>query len=153
MTVPEREGWATALAAADQGAVTALADAISARAHVEAVVPISEGLMLLQLRDSVAGVRFHLGEIPVTTVHLRITEAARSAEGGATLMSDDIERTTRIAILDAVMAAGWPEADRIAELLIEGAAARARIEAERALVLNRTRVDFKLVSETANGNG
>lgn len=152
MLIPERESWTAALAAADPSRIAALADAISVRGTVEALAPLREGLMLLQLRDSVAGSRFHLGEMPVTTVHLRLIENGRSAEGGAMLMSDDIERTTQLAILDAALVGGWPETDQIAELLAEGMAARAQIEAERALVLDRTRVDFQLLSEADDGN-
>ncbi len=152
MLIPERESWTAALAAADPSRIATLADAISARGTVEALAPLREGLMLLQLRDSVAGSRFHLGEMPVAAVHLRLTENGHSAEGGAMLMSDDIERTTQLAILDAALVGGWPETDQIAELLAEGMAARAQIEAERALVLDRTRVDFQLLAEADDGN-
>ncbi|CAM5545713.1 hypothetical protein FALB51S_04484 [Frigidibacter albus] len=147
MTKTEREDWGTALAAADPAAVSALAGQITARAKVEAMAPPREGLMLLQMRDSVAGSPFHLGEIPVARVHLRLTDGAQMAEGGAVLMSDDLARVTQIAVLDAALAAGWGEAPEIEALIAAGQAARAKAEGERALVLERTRVDFQLLSE------
>jgi alpha-D-ribose 1-methylphosphonate 5-triphosphate synthase subunit PhnG len=147
MTHTEREHWGSALAAADPAAVTALAGRITARAKVEAMAPPREGLMLLQMRDSVAGSPFHLGEIPVARVHLRLMDGAQVAEGGAVLMSDDLARATQIAVLDAALAAGWREAPEIEALISAGQAARARTEADRALVLDRTRVDFQLLSE------
>lgn len=152
MTLPPREDWAAALAAADATRVAALAGKLTARATVEALAPPREGLMLLRMRDSVAGAPFHLGEIPVAQAHLRLSEGARSAEGGAVLMSDDLERVTQLAVLDAALAGGWPEADAITALIREGLAARARREANRGLVRDRTRVDFDLLTDSADDN-
>lgn len=146
-TQTQREDWGAALAAADPAAVTALAGRITAKVKVEAMAPPREGLMLLQMRDSVAGSPFHLGEIPVAKVHLRLVDGPHVAEGAAVLMSDDLTRVTQIAVLDAALAAGWDEASEIEALIADGHAARARAEAERALVLERTRVDFQLLSE------
>ncbi|WP_181904084.1 phosphonate C-P lyase system protein PhnG [Ciceribacter selenitireducens] len=144
---PERENWAAALSAADNGKVAALADRIRARAEVEPLVPPREGLMLMQLRDSVAGAAFHLGEIPMARVHLRLTVPEGAAEGGAALMSDDLALVTRLAILDAALMADLPEAPEIEALLAAGMAARTEVQARRALALDRTRVDFQLLSE------
>jgi alpha-D-ribose 1-methylphosphonate 5-triphosphate synthase subunit PhnG len=135
MTRPEREDWGAALAAADPAELAALAGRITDSAQVEAMAPPREGLMLMRLRDSVAGAAFHLGEVPVARVHLRLSRDGRTAEGGAVLMSDDLARVTRI------------EAPEIEALIAAGQAARARLEADRALVLDRTRVDFQLLSE------
>ncbi|MBC7133996.1 MAG: phosphonate C-P lyase system protein PhnG [Roseovarius sp.] len=144
---PDREDWAAALAAADKGRVAALADRIRARATVEPLAPPREGLMLMQLRDSVAGAAFHLGEIPMARVHLRLTAPEGVAEGGAALMSDDLALVTRLAILDAALVADLPEAPEIEALLAEGMAVRVETRAQRALALDRTRVDFQLLSE------
>ncbi|MFZ5751789.1 MAG: phosphonate C-P lyase system protein PhnG [Pseudomonadota bacterium] len=144
---PKREDWAAALAAANKERVAALADRIRDRAQVEPLAPPREGLMLMQLRDSVAGAAFHLGEIPMARVHLRLTAPEGSAEGGAALMSDDLSLVTRLAILDAALVADLPEAPEIEALLAEGMAARAEMQAQRALALDRTRVDFQLLSE------
>ncbi|WP_150288229.1 phosphonate C-P lyase system protein PhnG [Rhabdaerophilum calidifontis] len=120
---PEREDWAIALAAADIAKVAALADRIRARATVvEPLAPPREGLMLMQARDSVAGVAFHLGEIPMARVHLRLTTAESTAEGGAALMSDDLTLVTRLAILDAALSTDLPEAPEIEALIAEGMA-------------------------------
>lgn len=144
---PEREDWTAALAAADKGQVAALADRIRDRATVEPLAAPREGLMLMQLRDSVAGAAFHLGEIPMARVHLRLTAPEGTAEGGAALMSDDLALVTRLAILDAALAADLAEVPEIEALLAEGMAARAEVQARRALALDRTRVDFQLLSE------
>ncbi len=147
MTRPQREDWGAALAAADPADLAALAGRITASAQVEAMAPPREGLMLMRLRDSVAGAAFHLGEVPVARVHLRLSRDGQRAEGGATLMSDDLARVTRIAVLDAALAAEWMEAPEIEALIAAGQAARAGQEADRALVLDRTRVDFQLLSK------
>lgn len=144
---PHREDWAAALAAADKGQVAALADRIRDRAAVEPLAPPREGLMLMQLRDSVAGAAFHLGEIPMARVHLRLTAPEGTANGGAALMTDDMALVTRLAILDAALMADLPEAPEIEALLATGMAARAEVRAQRALALDRTKVDFQLLSE------
>lgn len=144
---PDREDWAAALAAADKGKVAALADSIRDRATVAPLAPPREGLMLMQLRDSVEGAAFHLGEIPMARVHLRLAAPEGIAEGGAALMSDDLALVTRLAILDAALVADLPEAPEIEALLAEGVAAHAEVQARRVLVLDRTRVDFQLLSE------
>jgi hypothetical protein len=43
--------------------------------------------------------------------------------------------------------ADLPEAPEIEALIAEGIAARAEVQARRALALDRTRVDFQLLSE------
>jgi len=144
---PQREDWAAALAAADRGKVAALADRIRDRARIEALAPPRDGLMLMPLRESVAGAAFHLGEIPMARVHLRLTAPEGAADGGAALMSDDLALVTQLAILDAALMADLPEVPEIEALLAEGMAARAEVEAQRALALDRTRVDFQLLSE------
>ena len=144
---PQRECWASALAAADTAKVTALADRIRGRATVEPLAPPREGLMLMQARDSVAGAAFHLGEIPMARVHLRLTAPEGGADGGAALMSDDLSLVTRLAILDAALSADLSEAPEIEALIAEGMAVRAEVHAQRALALDRTRVDFQLLSE------
>ena len=144
---PERELWSAALAAADQGKVAALAERIRARATVEPLAPSREGLMLMQLRDSVAGAPFHVGEVPMARVHLRLATSEGAVEGGAVLMSDDLALVTRLAVLDAALAADLEEAPEIEALIAEGRAARAETQARRGLVLDRTRVDFQLLSE------
>jgi len=145
--IPDREDWAAALAAADAARVAALADRIRARAQVAPLAPPREGLMLMQARDSVAGAAFYLGEIPMARVHLRLTAPEGAAEGGAALMSDDLALVTRLAILDAALVADLPETPEIKALIAEGVAARAELQAQRALALDRTRVDFQLLSE------
>jgi len=144
---PPREDWACALAAADAAAVAALADRIRARATVAPLAPPREGLMLMRMRESVAGGLFHPGEIPMARAHLRLTAPEGAAEGGAALMSDDLALVTRLAILDAALAAGLPEAPEIEALIAQGMAVQAEIRARRALTLDRTRVDFQLLSE------
>ena len=147
MDLPNRENWATALAAADADAIRALANRVVDRAEVAPLAPPREGLMLMQMRDSVAGSAFYLGEIPMTRVHLRLTVPEGVAEGGAALMSDDLALVTRIAILDAALSADLREASEIEALIAEGMAALQEIRTQRALALDRTRVDFQLLSE------
>jgi len=146
---PEREDWAMALAAADSARVADLADRIRARAKVEPLAPPREGLMLMQLRDSVAGAPFRSGRDPglARVRSCGVTAPEGTASGGAALMSDDLALVTKLAILDAALMADLPEAPEIEALIAQGMAARDEIRARRALALDRTRVDFQLLSE------
>jgi alpha-D-ribose 1-methylphosphonate 5-triphosphate synthase subunit PhnG len=151
-SLPARESWVSALAAADPARVAAIAADIQARAEIELVAPSREGAMLLQLRDSVAGAAFHLGEIPVASAEVRLVEGERVAHGGAVLLSDDRARVVQLAILDAALAADWPDADEIGALIADGLARRFETERARAHILDATRVDFQLLSEAPDSD-
>lgn len=148
--LPPRPAWGRLLALAERAEVLATAEALQAEVRIEPLAPPESGLVLLALRDSVAGTAFHVGEMPAARVALRIRTAdGRTAEGGAVVQGEDLELAQAIALLDAVLAHGLPGAERVAALLAEGARRAAAIEQRRALLRARTRVDFTAFADLA----
>lgn len=140
---PPRSSWGRLLAAVERDRVIATAERLAAQLEVELAAPPESGLVLLTLRDGVAGTPFHLGEMPAARVALRVRTAdGRGGEGGAFVRGEDLELARAIALLDAVLAHDLPAAAAAAGLLAEGAQRIAAIDRRRALQLARTRVDF-----------
>lgn len=107
------------------------------------------GLALLPLRDGAFADAFNLGEIPLAKVHLAITaQDGREARGAAWVMGDDMALVETLAIADAILAAEWPEATPLLDLMQQGAASVARIDYERKAMLAATTVDFSLLGAT-----
>ena len=142
-----RAEWGKLLAAADPGSVSELAAQIGQRADVSYHQVPQEGHKLLIVEDSALFTDFSLGEVPLCRVHVKLDDGQTTAEGGAALMSDDIQRVRSIAILDAALAANWPEAADIEPLLESGLARLNSLEATRSHALERTRVNFSRLSE------
>ena len=103
------------------------------------------GLGLLSLTDSALGDTYFIGETPLATAHVRLRHQSDCTEGAATLVDDRAGLARALAILDAVLAAGWPGHEQALALLVEGATIiEAQNQARRALLV-ATRVDFALL--------
>ena len=107
------------------------------------------GLGLLTLRDSTRGEAFHLGEFPLAIVEVEVETADGICHaGGAQVMADWADWAWALALCDAVLANDLPGAERVAALVAEGAAIRQRESQIRRSLLDRTHVDFSLLSTT-----
>ncbi len=148
--LPPRGVWGRLLALADRAQVLATAEALAAEGNIELLAPPESGLVLLALRDGVAGTPFHVGEMPAARVAVSVRSAdGRRGEGGAIVSSEDLELAHAVALLDAVLAHDLPGSERVVALLAQGAERAAEIERRRALLLARTRVDFQAFGELA----
>jgi len=146
VTTP-RIHWLRSLTAHSKSAVMAVASLASSGCSVRALAPAQEGLALLTLRDAVLGERFHLGEVPLAEARVEVTSAdGRSGRGAARVLDDDAELAAALAVCDAVLTADLPGADEVRRLVVEGAALRAADDDRRRALLDRTRVDFALLS-------
>lgn len=144
-----RSQWLRALTAHPKSAVMAVASLAASGCTVRAIAPAQEGLALLTLRDAVLGERFHLGEVPLAEARVEVTTAqGRSGRGAARVLDDDAELAAALAVCDAVLAAELPGADEVRRLVEEGAVRRAAADDRRRSLLDRTRVDFALLSTT-----
>ena len=142
-----RSHWLRALTAHPKSAVMAVASLATSGCTVRAIAPAQEGLALLTLRDAVLGERFHLGEVPLAEARVEVTTAqGRSGRGAARVLDDDAELAAALAVCDAVLAADLPSADEVRRLVEEGALRRAAADDRRRSLLDRTRVDFALLS-------
>lgn len=144
----QRKDWVRALTAHPPAELKALADALAAGCEVRLTSLPQAGLGLLQLTDSAFHEPYYLGEFPLSTCRVELTlPDGRRAEGGAQVMADDAELARALAILDAVLAAQWPGAERAAALLETGARRRAEEDRRRRAMLAATRVDFAVLND------
>lgn len=152
--LPPRGQWPRLLRVAPR------ADLLAARAAaLDALQPRhlalpQNGIALLPLVDGAFHEGFNLGEIPLSRVHLALTDAqGREARGAAWVMEDDMDTVEALAIADALLAthrteAPWPHAEAFIRLLALGEQAIERLDAERSAILAATTVDFSLLGET-----
>lgn len=132
--------WLDTLARADDGAMKSMAeDLLPLLGEVE-VVQSRTGLVMLPLRDTVAGTDFHLGEVLVAEAHIRLP--GTSVEGYGMVTGRDLERAMAMAVIDAAAMAG-KNPDGIARF-IDAQADRIRAaDDERLRAVEATRVDME----------
>ena len=145
-----REDWVRALTAHPPASLIQLAAQLSKDCSVTQIRLPQAGLGLLKLADGAFHEAFYLGEFPLATcsVELALTDGRR-ASGGAQVMADDAELARALAILDAILAAEFPGWETVAEHVQSGNARRIEEARRRRAILNKTRVDFALLSNTA----
>ena len=148
MTIPSRNIWIRALTAHSPHKLQSLAEDLTSSWQVNYKSLPQAGLSLLQMEDGVFHEPYYLGEIPVASACIELTNSAdESFEGAAQVMSDSAELAVALAVCDAVMAhqlSGWQKV----EVLIEkGLEKRAWEELQKGAMLAKTKVDFSLLSQ------
>ena len=134
----EREQRFAAIAVASSALLVPLADAILAETEVRIVRGPTVGMVMLQARESVEGIRFNAGEVLVTEALVAIDEH----QGYAMVQGMEREWALAGAICDAAVEAAHPLAPRILDTLGEAEiGARAQQRADWAKVAG-TRVAF-----------
>jgi alpha-D-ribose 1-methylphosphonate 5-triphosphate synthase subunit PhnG len=146
-----RKDWIRALTAHDSATLIDLAEQLTG----DAVVTLSRlpqaGLGLLKLTDGAFHEEFYLGEFPLSTCSVDIRLAnGRMASGAAQVMADDADLARALAILDAMLAERLPGWETVAEFVDVGNQQRSVESQRRKVLLNETRVDFDLLSNTEN---
>jgi len=105
------------------------------------------GLGLMQLKDSALQEGYFLGEIPLATAHVVLTDAQQNrTEGAAQIMHSEASLARAIAIMDAVVSAKLNGHERVTQLLARGLTVLTEQQSSRKKMLARTRVDFSLLS-------
>lgn len=144
--IPPRSQWLRLWSAMPATSTKALAVALADRYRVEDLELPRSGLGLLPLTDSALGDDYFIGEIPLAQAHVRLSDNdAGCAEGAATLLDDRAGVARALAVLDAVVAAGWPGRDEAVQLLAQGSAALTEQARQRQALLLATRVDFTVL--------
>lgn len=148
MTLPPRSAWQRAWLAVAEHEVISLARELTASAQVRLISLPQAGLALLPLMDGALGEPWYLGEIPLATCAIEVmTSDGLWARGAAIVMADTAELAWALAVLDAFVAHTLPGSEKAVELLLRGAAWRAREDERRRAILSETRVDFQMINE------
>lgn len=127
--------------------VMAVAENFASQYTVEDIKLPQAGLGLMQLKDSALQQGYFLGEIPLATAHVVLTDAQQNrAEGAAQIMHSEAGYARAIAIMDAVASAKLAGHEVVTQLLALGLAELLARQSSRKKMLARTRVDFALLS-------
>lgn len=151
-----RGQWPRLLLAAPRESLLAAAQAARSGLAIRYLAMPQNGLALLPLKDGAYHENFNLGEIPLARVYLALTRTdghteGMEARGAAWVMEDDMRCVEALAVADALLAAGWPEAAPFQALLAEGTRAIDRQTFERRVLLDATTVDFSLLGMAEDG--
>ncbi len=118
-----------------------LAQAIAGRNPVEILLPPETCTAMLQTVDSVGDTPFYLGEVLMSEAAVSISGVA----GYGFALEDEPQRALCIAIVDAALAAGVPDAPAIRRTL-DGEAAKARERQRRyESLVAATKVNFAIM--------
>lgn len=144
-----RKDWIRALTAHPVSTVIGLATQLASDYTVTLTSLPQAGLGLLKLTDGAFHENFYLGEFPLSSCRVELCLAdGRRAEGGAQVMADDAELARALAILDGILAARLPGWETVAAHVQSGSEQRDAEARRRRAMLNQTRVDFALLSNT-----
>ncbi|MBI5419994.1 MAG: phosphonate C-P lyase system protein PhnG [Deltaproteobacteria bacterium] len=144
-----RADWPRLLCALRAGEVRAAAERCARELSVRDLALPQSGLALLKLRDGALAEDYFLGEMPLARARVAVTTVdGRRAEGAAQILDDRASLARSIAILDAVLAGGFPGCETVEPLLEQGAHVLERVAAGRRALLAATHVDFSLLART-----
>lgn len=129
--------------------VLAIAASIAGQYTIEDIKLPQAGLGLMQVMDSVLNEGYFLGEIPLATAHVVLTDAQQNrTEGAAQIMHSEAALARAIAIIEAVVSARLAGHEAVTQLLARGLTVLTAQKSSRKKMLARTRVDFSLLSST-----
>jgi len=107
------------------------------------------GLGILQAKDSAMHESYYLGEFPMATSWVVLTDKDGSCyEGAAQIMDDDENLASLLALCDAVLANQLIKFDELTLLLAAGEADFQKETQTRKAMLGSTAVDFSLLETT-----
>jgi alpha-D-ribose 1-methylphosphonate 5-triphosphate synthase subunit PhnG len=136
---PSAEERAELLAIAASAELVALADRITAAADVRVAAQPQVGMVVLEVREPVAGERFHLSEVLVTEACVTVDGAA----GWSMRAGDDRLATLAAAVCDGAVESGHALAGDVVRLCAASAAARAEQTAAEQARVATTAVVFE----------
>lgn len=126
------------LARADAGRLKAKAESLLPGLGEIEVVQSRTGLVMLPMRDTVAGTAFHLGEVLVSEAHIR----SGAEQGYGMRRGHDLEAAMAMALLDLALTSGRGAAEAEAFCTAERDALAAQDD-DRLRRVEATRVDME----------
>lgn len=136
---PTIEARAELLAHADPPDLVALADRITATAQVRVATQPEVGMVVLEVREPVAGQRFHLTEVLVTQAQVTVD----GAPGWSMRTGDDRLAALAAAVCDAAVESGHALAGDVHRLCADTAARRTADDAAEQARVAPTAVAFE----------
>jgi alpha-D-ribose 1-methylphosphonate 5-triphosphate synthase subunit PhnG len=129
------------MAAGDLELWLELAQTVADRHQVEILLPPETCTAMLQTVDSVGGTPFYLGEVLMSEAAVAIKGVA----GYGFAIEDEPQRALCVAIVDAALAAGLPEAADIRRALGEEADRLCARQRQEQSLVAATKVNFAIM--------
>lgn len=141
--------WIRELTALPEQQVIDLAARLSEGWQVMSRSLPQSGLGMLKLRDGAFHDAFYLGEFPLSQAHISLcTRQGQSVEGAASLMTDKLALVEALAVCDAILQHRLEGVDELIQAVEQGRELVEEQQRIRNAMLQRTRVDFSLLSST-----
>lgn len=118
-----------------------LAQTVADRHAVEVLLPPETCTAMLQTVDSVGCTPFYLGEVLMSEAAVAINGFA----GYGFVLEDEPQRALCVAIVDAALAAGVPEADAIRRALADEARRQCELQRREESLVAATKVNFAIM--------
>jgi len=151
-TVLHRRRWLPALTALSLDELNTTVLSLLAGYEIEHQALPEDGLGLLKIRDGALGQSFYLGEFPLATAHILLRDpSGHGYPGAAQLLGDSVDKAIIMAVCDALLSNALPESAGIEPLVQTGLKRLQARESRRSAMLERTRVEFDLLS-TSQGD-
>jgi len=104
------------------------------------------GLGVLQTKDTAMHEPYFLGEFPIATSWVVLTDKENNTyEGAAQLMDDDENLVSLFAVCDAILANNLSSCNKLSDLVVLGEFKFAQEVRTRKAMLGSTAVDFSLL--------
>lgn len=144
-----REQWVYALTALPDSAIKSIAAAYCDDYQINFKALPQSGLGMIKFRDTAFDESFFLGEFPLATTWLELTDSqGNTIEGAAQVMNDDADIATSLAIADAILANKALGYESLQEKVDQGMSIRKAQNQSRKAMLAKTTVDFSLLATT-----
>lgn len=151
-TVLHRQRWLPALAVLSLEELDNTVQPLLAGYEIEHQALPEDGLGLLKIRDGALGQSFYLGEFPLATAHILLrAPSGQGFPGAAQFLGDSVDKAVLMAVCDAVLSNALPESPGIESLVRTGLKRLQERDRQRSAMLERTRVDFDLLSTSQGG--
>ena len=145
----QRSQWMRALKLVSVDEIKAIIESVLNDFNVSYKSIPQSGLGVLQTKDTAMHEPFFLGEFPIATSWVCLTDAqGNEFEGAAQLMDDDENLASLMAVADAILANNLQGYRKLADLVEMGEYKFQQEVSTRKAMLGSTAVDFSLLGET-----
>lgn len=134
----EKKKLSRILAKAPSDAVRSLAEPLMSKYAVNVIRPPLKTLVMVRMRETVAGAAFYLGEMLACEALVEVM----GRKGFALMAGDDMEKVLAAAVLDAVLKTELPEKQALTVALLEQEKEIAKAEQQQIRAHAKSRVQF-----------
>lgn len=147
----DRRYWMRDLQNVALDEVKAVIDSVIHNYAVSYIALPQAGLGMLKTKDAALHEPYFLGEFPISTCQVRLTDKqGNDYDGSAQIMQDNAILAALLAVCDAILAHNLSGVEKLSALVELGEFSFQQRTRTRKAMLGSTRVDFSLLGEAEN---